>query len=64
MAIAKLGLGILHLTKIEFNSSLILNDGLLLIVENLLRNSVRGECLPVASKINLSLFEDSAIMVQ
>jgi hypothetical protein len=64
VAIAKLGLGILHLTKIEFNGSLILNDGLLLIVENLFGNSVRGECLTVASKINLSLFEDSAIMVQ
>ena len=64
LSVAKLGLGILHLTKIELNSSLFLNDGLLLIIENLFCNSVRGECLTVTCKINLRLFKHSAIVVK
>jgi hypothetical protein len=48
------------LTEIVFDSTLVLNDGLLLIIENLLCNSVRSERLPITGKINLRLFENSA----
>jgi hypothetical protein len=57
-------LRILHLTKVEFDGSLILNHDLLLAVENLLCNSVRSEGLPGAVKINLRLLENAAVVVR
>src|SRR5580700_4629871 len=63
VTVAKLDLCILHLTKVVFDGSFILNHDLFLVVENLLCNRVRSEGLPVASKINLRLFENSAVVV-
>src|SRR6202035_2854188 len=43
VAVAQLYLGVCHLTKIVFDRSLILDDGLFLIVKDLLGNCVRSE---------------------
>ena len=64
MTVAKLDYCILHLTKVEFDGSLVLNDDLFLVVENLLCNSVRSEGFLVASKINLRLLENPAVVVE
>jgi len=52
------------LTKVEFDGSLVLNHDLFLVVENLLCDSVRSEGLLVASKINLRLAQNSAVVIQ
>src|ERR1700731_1054892 len=64
VAVANLDLCVLQLTKVEFDGSLILNHDLLLVVENLLCNSVRSEGLPVASKINLRLLEYPTVVIE
>src|SRR5260370_17411520 len=64
VTVAKLGLGKLHLTKVEFDGSLVLNRNLLLVVENLLGNGIRSEGLPVAGKINLRLLQNPAVVIE
>src|SRR6267154_2683899 len=64
VTVAKLDHCILHLTKVEFDGSLVLNHDLFLVVENLLCDSVRSEGLLVASKIDLRLAQNSAVVIQ
>src|SRR5258706_5911113 len=64
VTVTKLDLGKLHLAKVEFDGSLVLNHNLLLVVENLLCDGIRSEGIVVAGKINFRLLQTPAVVIE
>jgi len=59
-----LNFGILNLSEVKLDGSLILNDRLLLVVKNLFGDSVLRERLLIARQVDLRLLKDSAVMIE
>jgi hypothetical protein len=64
VTVAQLDGCVLYLTHVEFDSSLILNYGLLLVIEDLLSNGMLCKGFSISSKINLGLLQDATIMIE